>query len=277
MTVAVACNLPDGVILGVDSAVTVPTAGGVAKVYENADKLFQLGDLPIGLAAYGLGALGERGIGSYVREFEVVDPDKVLTTGRTLRTVVESLRKFFSAKYDSTVVPVIEKELGKKFKDIPSDQHPVLGLVLGGFSTGAYLSEVWEIKIPEHKRGGSARRARAQGDFGTVWFAMFEPIRRYIKGIDQQLVTELLNHVEGLRGAPFSGPQRQQIMSIVRKHEYQIPFQAMPMAEGIAHTRFLVELVINHHRFAVGAPVVGGAARIGAVTYKGEQFHIVES
>jgi integrase len=55
VTVAVACNLSDGVALAVDSAVTLPDGtGGIAKVYENAQKLFQLGDRPIGIAVFGL-------------------------------------------------------------------------------------------------------------------------------------------------------------------------------------------------------------------------------
>ena len=66
-------------ILGVDSAVTIPAIGApgsVAKVYENAEKLFQLADLPIGVAIYGLGALGTRGSAANLREFEVRDPDR---------------------------------------------------------------------------------------------------------------------------------------------------------------------------------------------------------
>lgn len=35
MTVAVSCNIADGVILGVDSAVTLNDPSGVLKVYEN--------------------------------------------------------------------------------------------------------------------------------------------------------------------------------------------------------------------------------------------------
>jgi hypothetical protein len=46
VTVAVSCNLSDGVILGVDSAVTVPAPQGIVKVYENAEKLFSLGSAP---------------------------------------------------------------------------------------------------------------------------------------------------------------------------------------------------------------------------------------
>jgi hypothetical protein len=47
------------VLLAIDSAVTLPDGGGgVAKVYENAQELFQVADRPIGIAAFGLGALG---------------------------------------------------------------------------------------------------------------------------------------------------------------------------------------------------------------------------
>jgi hypothetical protein len=48
------------------------------------------------------------------------------------------------------------------------------------------------------------------------------------------------------------------------------------MDEGVAYVKFLVEMVVNHHRFAVGAPIVGGKARIGLVTYKGEKFQFID-
>ena len=50
----------------------------------------------------------------------------------------------------------------------------------------------------------------------------------------------------------------------------------MSIVEGMEHVRFLVELVINHYRFALGAPVVGGKVKIGKVTYKGKYFEISE-
>ena len=49
MTVAVSCSLADGVILGVDSAGTISDPRGILKVIENAEKLFQLVDKPVGL------------------------------------------------------------------------------------------------------------------------------------------------------------------------------------------------------------------------------------
>jgi hypothetical protein len=50
MTVAISLNLSDGVVLAADSAATVPGEGGsVLKTYENAEKLFALGNRPIGV------------------------------------------------------------------------------------------------------------------------------------------------------------------------------------------------------------------------------------
>jgi len=53
-------------------------------------------------------------------------------------------------------------------------------------------------------------------------------------------------------------------------------FDAMPINRGIEYVRFLVQLVISHHQFAVGAPIVGGSPRMGVVTYKGGGFRIFE-
>ena len=47
MTVADSCNLSEGVILGGDSAITLGSSRRVIKGYENAEKLFQLGEKPV--------------------------------------------------------------------------------------------------------------------------------------------------------------------------------------------------------------------------------------
>jgi len=275
MSVAVSCNISDGVVLGVDSAAALPVEGGVGKIYENAEKLFQLADLPVGVAVFGLAGLGTRSVGSYLREFEIKKKDAI-SQYQDIRELVEALREFFILKYRELIVPVLEKAQGKLFEDIPPQSKPALGLVVGGFSKDEYLSEVWSILIPLHEKQGSAKRQRGQGEFGTNWFAMFQPIQRYIKGYDSALIQELTQYFEKIRGESLSSDQASQMEAILQKYEFQIPFAAMPMVEGIEHTRFLVNLVIQHHRFALGAPVVGGKTRIGLVTYKGERFRILD-
>ena len=278
MSVAVSCNLSDGVVLGVDSAVSLPApGGGVAKTYENAEKLFQLGNRPIGVAVYGLGTLGTRSIGSYIREFEIKDPEKKVSGDTSIGEVVEELRKFLFEQYERTVVPALETSLKKRFSDIPSHKIPVLGVVAGGFSPGAYLSEVWWIDIPLNSAAGSASRKRDKGEFGGNWFALFEPIRRYFKGYDPALLIAVEKFFQELYGKSLTVDQKQELYKLVDRHEYQVPFAAMPMEEGVHHVRFLVDLVINHFRFTFGAPVVGGRVRIGKVTYLGNKFEIIEN
>lgn len=278
MTVAVSCNISEGVILGVDSAVTVPSPeGGVVKVFENAEKLFQLGDRPIGIAIYGIAGFENRGIGSFIREFELKDPEGVIENKKSIGEVVEQLRNFFYQVYNRTVVPIIEDATKTKLDSIPIEKLPVFGLVIGGFSDDSYLSEVWNVVVPLHKEKNTAIKTREQGSFGTNWFATFEPIRRYIKGYDPRLIDQLIAYTQQKSNYTFSENELQEIGQIINGFEYQIPFDAMPLEEGVAHTRFLVELAINHHRYAIGAPIVGGKVNIGKVTYNNKGFEILKN
>jgi len=290
MSVVVSCNLPDGVILGADSAITLPGPpivpgqplppnvmhGGILKVYEDADKLFALGERPIGVATFGAALLGNRTVGNYLREFVVRDPNHAVTEHTTVAEVAEALRAFFMNLYQTILIPAVEQFQQRPFDQVPADQRPGFGFVVGGFSANAYLSEVWLVLVPIHGTPNSAQMMRAQGEFNANWYALYDPIDRYIKGRSQALLNDIITHFEGLRGAPLTPAERQQIDAIVAKYEFAIPVAAMPVAIGLEYTRFLVELVVNHHRFAIGAPVVGGRAKVGKVTYLGGRFEIVE-
>jgi len=199
---------------------------------------------------------------------EVSDPNKIVSGPSAMPDIVEEIRKFFHTKYHATVVPELEKTTGKKFDEIPPEQHPGLGLIVGGFSSGAYLSEVWYIIIPLHDAVGSAQQSRGQGNFGANWFSLYEPITRYVKGYDLALMKELSDwFVKARGGTALTAQEQKEIATLLDKHEYLIHSAAMPMQEGIAYTRFLVELVINHHRFVSRDPIVGGKVHIGTVTY----------
>ncbi len=276
MTVAVAFNAAEGVILGADSAITLnDEEGRVLKTYENAVKLFQLGDKPIGIATYGIGSIGNRIVGTYVREFERRDPGNVVTRDASMPEVVEQLRNFFHQQYLSMVVPELEKRSKKKFADIPEGDRPLLGMAVGGFSSGAYLSEVWNIAIPNHQAPNSAVLMTGQGDYRPSWYALCDPIVRYHMGYDSATLNDLLGWFAKARGTPLTPQEETDIMTVLRQHEYQIPFGAIPLSEAIAYVKFLVEMVINHYRFAVGAPIVGGRIQLGLVSYKGKKFKIL--
>jgi len=283
MTVAISCNLSDGIILGVDSAVTVGVSGGHVKIWENAEKLFQVGEKPIGAAIYGLAGFADRSTGSYIREFEQVNPGGVLTIDCDISVVVEALRTFMHTAYHATIVPAIQAA-GRDFNtELQAGTVPVLGIVVGGFSTGQWLSEVWHIIIPYHATPNSAQHRLTRAQIGVAWYSMYEPIVRYINGNDPGMMTEMRAYVEGLIGRPFTQPETDEINAILQKYQYTVSFASMPIEQGIEYVRFLVDLAIKHYHFSSGfghqpftEKVVGGRSRLGVVTYRGEKFRILD-
>jgi hypothetical protein len=283
VTIAISCNLSDGVILGVDSAVTVVAGSDHVKIWENAEKLFQIAERPIGVAIYGLAGFGDRSIGSYLREFELSNPNGVLTAQNDLASVVESIRLFLHEKYHATIVPAIQAA-GQDFNQaLQAGTAPALGLVVGGYSSGQFLPELWHVLIPYNADPNSAVQRLDRGQLGTGWYSMYEPIVRYINGFDEQIFAELKSYVVGLLGRAFTPDEETQLTEIVDKYQYRVSFGSMPIAQGIEYVRFLVNLAIKHFHFSSGfghAPftekVVGGRARLGVVTYKGGTFKILD-
>jgi hypothetical protein len=268
MSVAVLCNLSDGLIIGVDSAVTVADAEGIRKVFDDGEKLFQLAD-KIGVATYGLGGLEGRSIGSFIREFELAHPG---LGDLPIREVAEQLRAFFMGVY----VRFAETLFGSPFDQIPQAQKGTLGIIVGGFSPHEFLSEAWEIQLPLHAQPNSARQVCGPGSFLVAWFATFAPIERYLFGFDRGLLGETSVFVEQALGRPFTPEELATYESIREKYMYRIMLDSMPIKTGIEYVRFLVQLVIQHYRFTSTHPVVGGRAKLGVVTYKQENFQLLE-
>jgi hypothetical protein len=276
MTVAIACTVPDGVILGVDSAVTIGDPTNPLKVYEDAEKIFHLGKLPVGIAIYGAAGFGQRTIGSYLREFELRNPSGVLDEGKgSLKDIVEQLRSFFMAEYTTTMVPLVEAFRKKRFDEIPENERPGVGLIVAGFSSKSFLPEVWNVLIPLCSKPESAVQSISPGKLGSAWFASCAPVARYIKGYDPELANAVMARFTAILGRSLTPDEGKSLQDVLAASEYQIVFDAMPLQRGIEYVRFLVQLVISHHKFAVGAPIVGGSPRIGVVTYKGGEFKII--
>ena len=194
------CNLSDGVIIGVDSALSVWGTNGVEKVFEDGEKLFQL-KKKIGVATFGLAGMAGRCIGSFLYEFD----------SKPLEEIVESLRVFFRAEY----VKFAELIYEKPFDDIDIELSN-LGLLVAGYSPNSFLSEAWEIRIPAHKDVGSARQGYKPGEFGLAWFAMSEPIERYLFGISIAGLQDITTYVAELLGRPLTEQEIDKFFEIRR-------------------------------------------------------------
>jgi hypothetical protein len=272
VSVAVLFNLSDGLVLGVDSALTAFDSQGISKVFEDAEKLFQLSNLPIGIASYGIAGLESRTIGSFLREFERTGVGHENLAEISIAAVAEHLRRFFLELYVRNAQTVF----GVPFDQIPDDRKGSLGLIIGGLSPGQFLSEVWHVNIPWNNTENSAVRVFGPGEFGCAWFASSTPIQRYIKGIDYNFLAEWTALIEQLLARPITAAEQAQFRQIAEKYEYRIPTDSMPIQVRIECARFLVSLVIGHYRFTERDPIVGGKAKIGVVTYKQESFRLLD-
>ncbi|HLL61242.1 MAG TPA: hypothetical protein VK338_05975 [Candidatus Nitrosocosmicus sp.] len=279
MSIVVTCNLADGVIVGTDSAVTIEgqvstpvgLQTGILKVYNHSEKLFQLEDLPVAIASYGLGSLGDRSIGSYVKEFEFLIKNKKKLyksqsakrlNNLTVQEIALQLHTFFLDKYKETLGPLLEKELGVKYEDIPQDKKPIIGLVVAGISPNEYLSEVWQILVPLED---SLTCIRERGSFGTNWFGQIESLTRMIKGFAGEVPNGIIDYFVRTYKIDVKETDINELKKILAEFEYKIPYQAMPIQEGINHVKYLLDLVIGQTQFVIGAPICGGPIRIGVV------------
>lgn len=272
MSIAISCNLSDGVIMGADSAVTISgklidpdgVREGVLKVYNEAEKIFQLCDFPVGIMTYGLGMLGERTLESYIREFEYSKhKEKQNLSEIAIKDIAEKFKEFFTKKYEAFFKIPLEQKFDQKYEDIPLGKKPLLGLVIGGYSSDEYLSEVWQIQIPHDDK---IRQVRVKGNCGSNWFGMNQAIIRLIKGYELTLLNQVVDYFVKKYNVPFNETINEDIKKIVDAHEYRIPYQAMPLQEGVDHVKFLLDVVINQHKFVIGAPVCGGNIRMVVIS-----------
>lgn len=285
MSVVITCNLSDGVLVGTDSAIAiqgkVPGPNGmhtgILKIYNNTEKLFQLKELPIAIATCGIGMLGERSIGSYVKEFEfsIKDGDNKKFKTKTVKQISKALRQFFLKKYQEVLAPALEKELGVKYDKVPDDKKPLLELIVAGFSPNEYLSEVWHIRIPLKDDKSGFTWIREKGQFGTNWFGVTEPIFRLIKGHGKKVPDILIDYFVKTYKLDFTDKDKTAIEGILRGFEYQIPYAAMPIQEGVDHIKFLLDLVINQTKYVIGAEICGGPIKIGVVQRGEKEFRII--
>jgi hypothetical protein len=71
MTIVVSVRVNDGIVLAADSATSfIDANGNVVKVYNNANKIFNLVKVwPIGAMTYGAGAIGSASIATLSKDF----------------------------------------------------------------------------------------------------------------------------------------------------------------------------------------------------------------
>jgi hypothetical protein len=261
VTIAINLKINDGLVLAADSASTLlgasPMGGaGVVKVYNNANKIFNLHKgLPIGAITWGAGNIGLASISTLAKDLRnrLAGEDRdhhdwhVDPRNYTVREVAERVRAFmFEELYRRAYGSTQEK--------------PPLGFVVAGYSSDATMAEEYSINVDQGECP-PPRLLRNKDEVGLTWSGQPEPISRLVMGFSP-ILPSVLEHQLGV-----PSDQIPATMAILQQHLGAPLVQpAMPLQDAIDLAKFLVEVAINWTKFFPGAPTVGGPIELAAIS-----------
>jgi hypothetical protein len=262
MSIAVLIAVHDGLVIAADSASTLTVSGpagfGVANVYDNANKIFNLiKGQPIGCVTFGSGSIGSASIGTLIKDFrrkltEKAEAQKLgfKVTSYSMDQICRLLSSFLAEECD-------------KVKDSPLRQAINVGLLVGGYSSGASLGESWAVEIKQGLPGDPVK-LRDANQVGINWGGEAEVLYRIVLGY-----SPMLHHALAEVMQPPQPPKHfmDTLDPFLRTRlQAQLVFAPMPIQDAIDLGRFLVHAGAMFSRFSPGAQVVGGPIEIAAIT-----------
>lgn len=269
MTIAISIKVNDGVVLASDSATTIfgrhsTGAVGVVKIYENANKIFNLRKgQPVGAITWGAGSIGHASVSTLAKDFRqmitegYVDPDTkedcaVAPGAYTIEQIAQKFKTF-----------IFDKHYAAEFSTWKDEDKPALGFMIVGYSTNQPLAEEWKIDIVNGKCTGPYC-VRKQDQVGITWSGEPEALFRLYGGHSPGLA-QVLSDVS------LSQEKIKEIMELCRtKLAVPMVMPPMPIQDAIDLAVFLVHTTVNFAKFSPGAATVGGPVEIAAITkYEG--------
>jgi len=240
VTIIASVKVRDGVILGTDSMTQIwgssEQGPQLWKTYTNAQKLFQLGGLPVGVMTYGLGNIGNRSIEGVVDDFaKTVD-----AATRDVGAVSQRLCDYVRGKYDAV------------FGEVPLEQQPVLGMFVAGYSPDHPLAEEFEFVLPRDEAPVVVRPA---SDLGASWRGIDSPFTRLAIGIDPVFFPAL--EAKGLTEA--------EIREMTAEHGMVVVFDGMPLQDAINYCSFILDTTIGWSTFQWGAQACARPLQVATV------------
>jgi hypothetical protein len=241
MTIVASVKSRDGLILAADSmsTVTVGTPEGpqVVKAYEHGRKLFQMGDLPIGVVIYGLGNIGSRSIENHV-----------LSACKHLGGDVNDVHAVAQALYDH-----MREAYDAEFGSLEEAQKPVCGFLVGGYSGDEPLTRLYEFELPAAQAPVESLGPEA---FGATWRGIDFAFTRLWRGFAPAMLARLVTE---------DGVTQERISQLVAPLEIGVLYEAMPVQDAINFATFILDTTIGATKFAPGVPSCGGPLQVAAL------------
>ncbi|MFB2583205.1 hypothetical protein ACEXQD_18305 [Herbiconiux sp. P15] len=253
MTIALVLKVNDGIVLASDSATSMIVSdasgnGGVANVYNNANKVFNLHKgLPIGAMTWGLGNIGTSSIS----------------------TIAKGIREGFHEDVDEKnyliddIAKRVHKELVSNRYDVRfphSGPRPAMGFLVAGYSSHDDQAHLYVLQAADGADGTPEEILSGEED-GASWWGQPEAISRILNGFSNDTVQAVVN-----MGVGDQAQAVQFVQELERQVAAQLVHPAMPIQDAIDLAEFLVHATIQYVRFQPGAPTVGGPIEIATIT-----------
>jgi len=254
MSLGIAFKGPEGIVLAVDSRVTLTAQMQqpnqppmlLPSTYDNATKLLRVkGQGHVGAVTYGAGAIGQtepRTAHSYIPEFE----QELGGAGRlSVQDFSNRLSQFFLKKWQD--------------QKMPSVQGQDMIFLVGGYDERAIYGRVFDVFIPS--RPTPVEWHSEPGQFGLVWGGQREYADRLIHGFDGRL-PELAKGFLGLEDS-----KREQLRQHLQGQlQTPMPFAFLPLQDCVDFAIFLIRTTILMQHWIIGVRGVGGAIDVAVIT-----------
>jgi hypothetical protein len=273
MTICVSVKVSEGLVLAADSTAAIqgtmqdPTgksASGILKTYDHVRKLSHIKDFPIGTLTWGAALIGARSVESLIKEYEYTLPsleeEQEKIKERRMRGESKGDERFeYSVrKIANGLLDHVRKFYEAEFADQSANQHPPLGILVSGYSSGQFFPEQWLINLPFSTELSPVRPdVDGKPDFGTNWFGLTDAIIRLHWGRDEAAFGLLAEHFK---------VKPEEIRQVLDKLQYPVLFNGMPLQDAIEYAVYVVNVVIGRFRFVVGAPLCGGEIDVAVIT-----------
>jgi Proteasome subunit len=252
-TVNVGIALSEGIILAADSRLTLITSQtfpGYMVLSDNNNKVFAVGNF--GISTYGEAFLQNRTISSWVADYSV-------KTHKPSDDVDAFARRFSDYINDLYV---------KQYPE-PKDQTRILGFLIAGYDSNG-KGKLLSVEFPATKT--PLESSNTSDKQGAQWRGDTDTIVRLVKGYDPRIGT-----LAAWNDIPSA--QKDAIAKQENSLEYNIPWNALMLQDGVDFATSLVKMTVTFQRFSFGTvgnagaiPSVGGAVDVLVVRPTGIEW-----
>jgi len=247
MTIIIAVNINEGIVLGSDSAATIVNENKELKFFYKRTKIFNyLSEIPIGIAIYGDNEIENVPLSSLIKEHEKYLKKDSNLNNYKIKDIIENFRDSLSNKSNIT------DETIKKRK--------FFGFLIAGYSSYELLPEIWEL---EFKNGVS----RIKQQSNIVCKGECDPTHRLYFGYDPQLKTILeRNNID-------QNTINKILLSCGKQISLGMIHANLPILDAIDFVKYLIQITIDFYRFRPVTSYVGGDIDLAKITkYQGFEW-----